>query len=58
VLALIVIAGMILVSLVVLFVLLAGLSRRALALTERLAVTKERAAALDQALANLPAERS
>lgn len=49
--------GLILVATVLLLFLLAGLSRRVSALAERLAVTRERAAALDEALAQLPAER-
>jgi len=55
---LIVCAGLILAALALLLLLLAGLSRRVLALNDRVAVTRERAVALDQALANLPAPRS
>lgn len=54
---LIVCAALVVAALAVLFVLLAGLSRRVDALTDRLTTTKERVAALDQALGSLP-ERS
>ncbi|MDP9240266.1 MAG: hypothetical protein M3O55_06440 [Actinomycetota bacterium] len=54
---LIVCAGVILAALAVLLVLLAGLSRRALALNDRMTIARERAAALEEALANLPAGR-
>lgn len=54
---LIVCAGVILAALAVLLVLLAGLSRRVLAFNDRVMITRERAAALDEALAHWPAGR-
>jgi hypothetical protein len=58
VLVLIACAAVILVALVALFALLARLSRRVVALSDRLATTRERAAALDEVLARLPAGRT
>ncbi len=47
-----------LLALALLLLLLAGLSRRVGALTDRLVTTKERVAALDRLLADLPTGRS